>query len=54
MFWYNNNRSGRCKLIEKIDSLIRLLSKKHNLINKEFQPKYYVMNMLYRVYEMLV
>ena len=41
---FNNNRSGRYKLIEKMDSLICLLPKKHNLITEEFQSKYHIMN----------
>ena len=28
MLWFNNNRSGRFKLIEKIDSLISMLNKR--------------------------
>ena len=43
-FWFNNNRSGRYKLIEKIERLIRLLSQKHSLITEELQSKYHVMN----------
>ena len=48
MFWFSNNRSGRYKLIEKIDSLIFLLSQKHNL---KFQSKYYFMN-IWGVYKL--
>ena len=51
MFWFNNNRSGKHKLIEKIDSLIRLLFKKHNLNTDEFQSKYHDIN-IWGVYKL--
>ena len=51
MFFFNNNRLGRYKLIEKIDSLIRSLSKKSYLVTKEFQSIFHVMN-IWSVYKL--
>ena len=36
MCWFNHDRSGRYKLIDKIDQLIELLAKKRGLNSHEF------------------
>ena len=48
MYWFNNDRSGRYKLINKIDSLIGFLNK-HQGDNDDFVNKQYTSN-VYNVY----
>jgi hypothetical protein len=36
LFWFNNNRSGRCKIIANVDRIIKLLAQKHNLSVHDF------------------
>ena len=48
MYWFNNDRSGRYKLIIKIDSLIGFLNK-HQGDNDDFVNKLYTSN-VYNVY----
>jgi hypothetical protein len=40
MFWLNNDRSGRFKLIDKIDRVISNLAIKHNLLIQDFVNKF--------------
>jgi hypothetical protein len=44
MFWYNNNRSGKYKLSNKVDSLISFLSNRLGLCVHEFVSKHKICN----------
>ena len=43
-FWFNNNRSGRYKLINKIDRLLSTLAKKNGFNFDDFVTNFYLYN----------
>ncbi len=51
MFWINNARSGRQKLVDKIDHLVANLANNFGMTVPEFITKYHVMN-IWSVYKM--